>query len=517
LSRTLSSGRPGLGHRPFDLEAAVARGAELLRATACRSWWVAAAVVLVLGGAAAGLHAPTSGTWFWHMANGELIHQQGLGGAARYLARSGPGLDLRSWLVDLGVFLIYAVGGLDGLEVMGAVGGALVGLLLLLAIRSGGRAHPLVVVIAGALGLVALAPLLTDLPTEGLALLGAGLLLALVAAGRHGWWGMAALVGLVVVWTNTQADAGVLVLVLWGWLAVAHWESGRPGRPPAPSWWLIPLTGVALLVSPRGIGTIAELPLSLGMQGEHPLLVAWSSLDFHPWSGRVAELAGLVLLLSYWLAGSRLRRADAYLGLVTAALALLWANYLPWFLVVAAVQSSWYLSVVWRPAESERHLAQVEPPRGGVGRRRTNLAAAIPVLVVVALLASGWAAIARGGGASGQTASALPVKAAGWLATHPEPGAWLTTPSFGDYLGARFPSGRHLLCVDDPLPLAGKALGQCEDLTVLNAGALGTLQSLHAERAVLPRTAPQAAFLRAEGWKIRYRDSTTVVLAPRNL
>jgi hypothetical protein len=51
---------------------------------------------------------------------------------------------------------------------------------------------------------------------------------------------------------------------------------------------------------------------------------------------------------------------------------------------------------------------------------------------------------------------------------------------------------------------------------VLNAGAMAMLRSLRARLAVLPRAAPAAAFLLAQGWEIRYRDSTTVILAPRN-
>ncbi|MGH7641546.1 MAG: hypothetical protein ACRENX_00755 [Candidatus Dormibacteria bacterium] len=506
-----------MGPPLLDLESASGWARGVLDATSGRVWWWAAGGVLVLGGAAAGLHLPTSGSWFWHLANGELIHTHGLTGSARYLAHPGATLDLRSWLADFGLALIYRSGGLAGLAVAGAVGGALVGSGLLLAARAVGRVHPLLVVGEGGLGLAALAPVLSDLSAELLALLGVGLLLALRAAGRGGWWGIGALVALVVLWTNVQADAAVAVLVIWGWLVVAHWDSSRAGRPPAPSWWLIPLTGAALLVSPRGIGALGGLPLSLGMQGEHPLLAAWSSIDFHPWSARAAELAGLVLLLSYWLAGSQLRRSDAYLGLLTAALALIWSNYLPWLLVVAAAQSCWYLSVDWLPGNKRSGPASESTGAGGSRRKLVSWAALLPVLLVVVLLGSGVAAAARDGGVNQQARAQLPIQATRWLAAHPVGGAWFTTPQFGDYLSSQFPAGRHLLCVDDPVPMAGRALGQCEELTVFDSGALKTLRSLGARLAILPRAAPAATFLLAEGWEIRYRDPTTVILAPRNL
>ncbi|MGB9484317.1 MAG: hypothetical protein WCB86_10540 [Candidatus Dormiibacterota bacterium] len=517
MSQELSPRRPRLGSGFFDLDRAAGWAHALLRATSGRGWSIAAAGTLVIGGAAAGLHAPTSGAWFWHVANGELISRHGLSGTALSLARPGAVLDLRSWLADLGLFLIYRSTGLVGLAVTGAVAGALIGGCLILAIRATARSHPLVALLAGGLGLGALAPVITDLSSELLAVLAALLVLTLTFAGRRSWWGAGAAVALIVVWTNSQADAGIAVVVIWGWVVLGHWDANRPGRPTAPSWWVIPLAGVALILSPRGIGAVAQLPLSLGMQGENPLLAAWSSINFHPWTARVAELAGMVLLVAYWLAGSRLRRTDALLGLGTGVLALLWANYLPWFLVVAAVQSSWYLSVAWLPRGAVDGLAPTSSQRGGAGSHRAAVAAAIPILIAILVLGSGLAAVSRRGGVSGQTKAQLPVQAARWLAVHPARGAWFTTPSFGDYLSSRFPSGHNLLCIDDPVPMAGAALGQCEALAELNAGSLAILRSLGAKLAVLPRAAPAAAFLRAEGWEIRYRDPTTVVLAPRNL
>ncbi|HUY56796.1 MAG TPA: hypothetical protein VMV12_03085 [Candidatus Micrarchaeaceae archaeon] len=517
MNRELSPRRPGIGPRLLDLDRVAASAERLLRATSGRAWWVAAAGTLTAGGAAAGLHAPIAGAWFWQLADGELIRHYGLVGTARFLAQSGAPLDLRSWLADLGLAFIYRGGGLTGLAITGAVAGMAVGVCLWLAIRSTGRAHPLVAMVAGGVCLLALAPVLTDLSAELLAVLIAGLIPILTLATRRGWAGKLALVGLVILWSNVQADAAVGLMLIWVWLVVAHWDARQPGRPAAPSWWLIPATGLALLLSPRGLGAIAELPLSLGMQGEHPLLVAWSSIDFHPWSARVSELAAVMLLFSYWLAGSRLRRVDAYLGLATAVLALLWSNYLPWFLVVAAVQGSWYLSVAGlRPGAASSRAVGRGKGRGATGSR-AKITAAIPPLIALVVLGSGLGALTRGSGVSGQTAAHLPVRAAHWLADHPAAGSWFTTPLFGDYLSSQFPADHHLLCVDDPVPLAGTGLGRCEQLTVLNAGALGTLQALHPRLAVLPRAAPAATFLRAEGWVIRYRDPTTVILAPRHL
>jgi hypothetical protein len=192
-------------------------------------------------------------------------------------------------------------------------------------------------------------------------------------------------------------------------------------------------------------------------------------------------------------------------------LALLWSNYLAWFLVVAAVESSWYLSLPL--------LFPGPPLTESVRRRRSRLAAAavVPIVLVLALLGVDGAHLVDRGGPSSQTASQLPVRAVSWLRTHPGSGSWLTTPGFGDYLAARLPSAARLICVDDPLPLAGARLQQCQKLEVLNAGALATIRRLHVGLGVLPSSGPAATFLLAQGWTIRYRDPTTVILVPRKL
>jgi hypothetical protein len=89
---------------------------------------------------------------------------------------------------------------------------------------------------------------------------------------------------------------------------------------------------------------------------------------------------------------------------------------------------------------------------------------------------------------------------------------WYTTPDFGDYLAATDPTGHRLACTTEPVADGPRLMADCERLAVLNPGALSVLRSLRARVAVLPVAAPEVAFLRAEGWAIRYRDSTTVVL-----
>lgn len=484
---------------------------SLLWATSSRRWWLAAAVVLVLGGVAAALHVPTSGAWFAHLANGELLLGPSRGNGASYLALHGAPLDLRSWAFDLLVLLVHRAGGLWGMLTLGMALGLLLGVLLLWGARSVSRTLPLPLILTAGLGLGALAPVLGDPGQLLLAILGVALLLALELARRHGWWGALAVAVVMALWANLQADASVGLLLVLGWALVVSWEA--PGRTDAarPVLWVAPLALLGLCLNPEGPGLLLHLPLSLGMGGEHPLFASWSSIDFHPWSARWAELSALVLVLAYWAAAKHLRRGDAYLGLATAALALVWADYLPLFLMVAVLHGCRYLSSAWRAWAS----GGAAPPKKGEDRRGTWLWL-VPALGALALLLFAGHTALRQDGPGGQARAQLPVAAARWLASQHQGGAWFTTPAFGDYLGARFPRGHHVICSSDPLPLAGKGLATCQALTVLNQGALALLAAQHPRLAVLPRAAPAGAFLLAQGWTIGYRDATTLVLAPRS-
>ncbi len=490
------------------LYASVARG---MAQSVSRGWWLGAGACLVLAGAFAGLHPPISGGDFWHLANAQLLTRLGFSGSAAYLAHAGAALDLRSWLSDLLLLGVYRLGGVPALTAAGAVLGALLGAGLALRLRAGGRGHPLLAVLAGGLGLLALHSVLLDWPSEVLALLALGLVTCLLALRRGERWAGAGLIALLVLWTNLQADAAVAMLLIWVWVILARGEAGRQGGAARPSWWLLPLTLLAVLASPRGLGGITGLPLSLGLGNQYPLLAAWSTPDFHPWGPRLAELVGVLLLVGYRLRGWRLARADAALGLLTALLALLFANYLALFLVVAAVQAADCLAGAWgdwRPAPGRL--------RPGLPGRAWLLAMALPLVLALGLLGTAGLRARARAGPVGQVGAALPAAAATRLAAHPGKGAWYSPTLFGDYLAFRFPQSGRLVCLDDPLPLGSSGLQSCEQLATLNSGTMAVLRRLGVSLAVLPRAAPQVAFLKEQGWVTRYGDPTTLVLAPRS-
>ena len=473
-------------------------------ATSGRWWWSVAGVVLVLGGAAAGLHLPASGAAFLQIANGKLIQAQGLGAHSSFMAAPATQLDLRSWLADLLLAQLYRWGGVVALELVGAFLGAAVGGVLYLVVRRSPVKHPATAMLAGGLSLAALDQVMTSPSGELLALLSGVLLLCLLGLRRGEAWAPWGLLALLAAWANLQS-AAVLVapLVVLVLLVERQQRIGGEARPPG---WLLGATLLAVCLNPQGPLLYQGLPLALGMAGEHPFLPLWSSPDFHPWGARLSELAGLLLLLGYLVAGPRLRRADCALGLAAAVMSLLWTVYLPLFLMIAAVQGSAYLAG-W--------VATLPPPPAWRPNRWAAGAALLPLLLVVVLLARAGVHAERQGGPAQQLAPALPVGAARWLSAHPQAGNWYTTAAYGDYLAAAFPRGHHLVCTSDPVATGTARLSQCQQLATLNQGAMAVFSKLETRLAVLPPAAPEAAFLEAQGWRVRYRDQGALVLSSR--
>ncbi len=472
------------------------------RATSGRWWWSVAGVVLVLGGAAAGLHLPASGAAFLQIANGKLIQAQGLGAHSSFMAAPATQLDLRSWLADFLLAQLYWWGGVVALELVGAFLGAAVGGVLCLVVRRSPVKHPATAMLAGGLSLAALDPVMSSPSAELLALLSGVLLLGLVGLRRGEAWAPWGLLALLAAWANLQS-AAVLVAPLVVLVLLVERQQ-RIGGEAGPPGWLLGAILLAVCLNPRGPLLYQGPPLALGMAGEHPFLPLWSSPDFHPWGARLSELAGLLLLLGYLVAGPRLRRADCALGLAAAVMSLLWTVYLPLFLMIAAVQGSAYLAG-W--------VATLPPPPAWRPNRWVAGAALLPLLLVVVLLARAGVHAERQGGPAQQLASGLPVGAARWLSAHPQAGNWYTTAAYGDYLAAAFPRGHHLVCTSDPVATGTGRLSQCQQLATLNQGALGVLAKLETRLAVLPPAAPEVAFLEAEGWRVRYRDRGALVLS----
>ncbi len=473
---------------PHPLVVSAQRRALLwLAGCGSRSWRLAAAAALTLGGAAAGWRQPAAPDYLQLAIGQEVLRRAG----SSFMAAPSGSLDLRSWLAALLSLGLHHLAGAAGLVWLTVLLGSAFGIVLAV---SGWRAgaHPLALLLGGGLALAALSQLPATTSTYWLALLGAMALLLLAEFRRGRRWAPAALVGLCLLWANLES-AAVLVPPALLLIAAADRLGPEPPRVRLP-WLLAPAAAVAVMVGPLGPGIYSALPLSLGQGGEHPLLALWSSPNFHPWSMRVVELAALLLLGAYLLAGRRLRAGDALVGLLAAAASLLWSFYLPLLVAVIGIQVPL--------------LLEVAPLRIGRGKasRAAALALVLPLLAAAGLAASAVRLGSRAGAPVPPPAAVAYLRSAG--------GVWYSTPELGDYLAWDLPSGRHLLCVTDQMAAGESRMAACYRLSQLKAGTLALLSSARVRLAVLPPSNPGVAFLHAEGWRTRYRDPLVVVLTP---
>ncbi len=487
-----------------------ARAATVARVAALggdRAWLLAAAATLTLGAGAVAWQAPVAGTVWWHVADGEVL-RRGLSLAhAPFVAGRPAPFDLRGWLWDWLLAAVARAGGAGGLALVGAGAGLLLGAVLswaAVARAAPVRVHPWALVGAGALGLAGMAGFLGGrdtiwLPIWFAALLG---LLAQARAGRR--WALAGVPVVLVLWANTQGDVvlGVLTVALEVLLSRRRAPAGGAPLP----WWLALTALIAPAIGPHGVLWVEGIPLSFGQFGEPAALGGWGSPDFHPLARRVTEVAAVGLLASYALVGRRARAVDAWPAVGAVVLALLFSRYVPLLMVLVAVQAPRHLSLAVRSLP--------DAWRAGPGGPSLRRWAAVPVLAAALLLVgAGWR-VERAGGPARAVARALPVAAATWLGRHPVAGAWLTSADYGSYLASRFPDGGHLLCLGDPVPLAGAALDRCGVFAVLGPSTGRLLRRAGVRLAVLPRAAPEAGLLQAWGWRVAASAGPALVLRP---
>jgi len=483
-----------------------------------RAWWVGASVLAVGLAVALGTHPPAAPTLFWHLANGDAIRGLVLPAHAPALVGGRHPFDARSWLADLALARLAPRVGPGGLTALGAAGTVLLVGLVAAAARAAAapaRLHPVAMLAGVAAALASMPTTLAGresllLPVFTAALVG---LLAVARRtdrprARRVTAARASVPVLLALWANTQSDVVVGVGAVWLTVAAVRLAARGPARAQhrLPLW--LPLAALlAPLANPTGPHLYAEVPLSLGGLGVHGVLTGWASPDLQTWGRRWAELTALALAGAAALRPRRSHPADGALAVAATVLALFFSHDLAVFAVVAGV---WLAAQASSLGTGPAAAAIARPARS----RRLTAAALVPAVAGCVLAGSAAAAAAGAGGPGVQAARGLPVATANWLLRARPPGPWLTTVDVGSYLAARLPEGHRLLCLGDPVPLAGRGLRRCGQLAAVAPDTPLLLRRLHLRLAVLPGDAGLTSLLRSRGWRVVERGGAVVVLAP---
>jgi hypothetical protein len=471
-------------------------------------WWLAAAILLSLGLTVRSLAGADA---YWRLALGRLITAHGLPATEpfSYQAAAHPWVA-QGWLSDLLLSRLWALGGAGAaMLVMGLVGS---GALLVAALAVPRRAQAPGIALAGAalLSAVVAAPLL-GLRTQTLGMLGLAVCLLLLTRWREGstraiWL----LPPLMMLWANLDAGfvAG-LGLVALGGLTVAVHRRLVPGSEPGAR--LRPLAGALLLglaatlATPAGVhlhGSLAENLAGAGLG-----ITGWQSPGFHTWPMRLFELEAVGLVVLWALAG-RLDPVDAVVCLA-ALCATLYAQgsaaafaviVLPQVAACATLAAARYAPSLRRALGQGGAVPHRPPPRPRLlPAAALALAAAAAAVTVVPRLTTARTAAVE---AAGQ-----PVAAAGYVAAHLAGARLFSSADWGGYLAGRLPVGR-VVGVYGPPPAIGAAAQQRYlDVHQLRADWLGVLHEDGVTHAVLPQGSREVAALEEVGWRSLCHDA----------
>ena len=467
---------------------------------------------------------------WWHLANGRLIQTTGSIPHVDVYSFSAAGQPwvMHEWLADLGMYLLYQLGGLPVMVAIfaGIVTASAVCLYLLLRqtglAATAAAALTLVGVLAGSTAWGARPQLLN--------VLFCGLLLLGLVRYRAGRLSAFVLPPFIWLWANLHSAfvVGVIISVLF--LAGEVFDSwrSRPDAMPrrrliALGWGILAGFGLAF-INPFGIQTVL---FSLGTLTS-PLIQnniqEWASPDFHSIAGMMFE--GLVFLLLAGLATGRVRArtAEWLVAFALLYLALASQRHVPLFVLGAAplvsrcAQALLQQVAAMLPPVHDRPAAQAafrwapsRPGSPGFALGAVNLL----LLVVVGAGMVGYRALPnlQPGRQAQAISAALPVGATDALQALGRPVRVFNYYDYGGYLVWRlFPGGGRVF-IDGRVEVYGSQIfSRYLQVSYMSSTWPDVIAQAHPDAIILPNAHPLVGILRQDTtWQILRRDAVATV------
>ncbi|MBV9524725.1 MAG: hypothetical protein JOZ46_02785 [Candidatus Dormibacteraeota bacterium] len=499
------------------------RGAHTRRwleaATSPAGLFVSAVAVLSLFPVTSVIRDPD---FWWHLRAGQLILAKGalLGTDPFTYTAASHAWTMHEWLTEVLFALMQRAGGL-GLIVLVLSVVTWAGVMLILA-RAAMRAPHRFVLGAGLLlGVLAGYPIWGP-RAQMLTFVFATLTLFLIErhlarGGRSVWW----LVPVFLLWSNLHS--GFVIGLGFIALVCAAEVAGRRLRMPdgadlrrvrTLAFVLLACTAVTL-VNPNGPGILLYALQTQTSAAQQSLILEWHSPDFHDW---VVLPFGVMMLSLAALAAynRRMRARDAALAVATVALALQSVRHIALF--VAAATPVWI-------DQASIALQRVRPTRPGVRAKRLpslRFRASVGVLlaaVLVAAYAGGRLAPAmRVQPGSSVYAQEFPVAAVRWLAQAPHPLRIFNQYGEGGYIADQLSArGDKVFIFGDAALMGDQLLYSYAAVEAVQPTWDSIIRGAGTDVVLFDASTPLADVLaQAPDWKLEYRDSLSVIYAPRD-
>jgi hypothetical protein len=453
---------------------------------------------------------------WWHLANGRYILAHGIPSVDVYsYTASGHVWVVHEWLADIVMYVLYGLGGVSLLVLLGAVAVAAGEYVVYHLLREGGLGVTTAVAVAAVLA-IASAPSWGPRP-QLLNFLFVGALVAVLLRyrrnpGRWIFW----LAPVFVLWANLHSGfvvgVGLVVVFYLGEWMQARWSriaaTRAEGVGVLAGGDLRRLVSIAVLGLLAGLltpGTYQTLVFALGTLSSsriQSLIVEWASPDFHSLPGRALMVIIVLMVAGAAGVGRVQRRVDVtylLLGLAGLVLALTSQRHVPIFAACAAPLVGQLLASILGGLGARPRAARFPTP--AMANINLGIAAVLAILGAVYT----WAAVAPQAVDRAVAASA-PVGATDYILSHHSPGRLFNFYNFGGYLTWKaYPTYR--VFIDGRIEVYGDAVfDQYLKVEFLNPDGEATLDHFGVNTIMISTGDPLRLLLESRGWRQVYSD-----------
>ena len=453
---------------------------------------------------------------WWHLANGRYILAHGIPSVDVYsYTASGHVWVVHEWLADVAMYVLYGLGGVSVLVLLGAVAVAAGEYVVYHLLREGGLGVTTAVAVAAVLA-IASAPSWGPRP-QLLNFLFVGALVAVLLRyrrhpGRWIFW----LAPIFVLWANLHSGfvvgVGLVVVFYLGEWMQARWRRMAATRAEGVGVLaggdLRRLVSVAVLGLLAGLltpGTYQTLVFALGTLSSsriQSLIVEWASPDFHSLPGRALMVVIVLMVAGAAGVGRAQRRVDAtylLLGLAGLVLALTSQRHVPIFAACAAPLVGQLLASLLDGLGARPRAARIPTPS------IANINLGIAAVLVILGAAYTWAAVSPRAVEHAVAASA-PVGATDYILNHHSPGRLFNFYNFGGYLTWKaYPTYR--VFIDGRIEVYGDAVfDQYLKVEFLSPDGEATLDRFGVNTIMISTGDPLRLLLESRGWRQVYSD-----------
>jgi hypothetical protein len=457
---------------------------------------------------------------WWHLRAGEITLQTGYPILTDTLSytRAGSVWINHSWLAEVGMALLFRVGGYLGLSAAVALLAAASMAVVYRQMSGPALLRAFIVLLATLVAAVVWSPRPQILSLFLLAVCG----MILDQYRRKGINRLWLLPPIFVLWSNLHGGYPLGLILIGAYVAGELVDALFEGRS---SWgmhrphlqhFLVVLVacGLVVVINPNGFD-MWKIPFqTVGVGVLQDAIPEWASPDFHQLVQQPFLWMLILILVGFALAGRRTNGADWIAVVLFGASGLVARrNFGPFAMVTAPILSRY----LWESCQSfltanpwlrtRKDFSRLNRPVGAGLRKATNLfiVAFIGLIAIIKLFV-----VSQPQFVNAYEHNLFPVEAVEWLRANPQPGNLFNSYSWGGYLTWAYPE--KTVFVDGRTDLYGdEIIGEWLTVVQGSQGWQDILSKWDVTFILLEPDQPVVKSLAGEGWQQLFRDETAVI------